>query len=91
MSAIQLPQGDPTRDLPCAHGGPAGQGVMRAVPEDFVVEERLGYSASGEGEHAFLVIRKRNTNTHDQLLGKCTEQRSSAAPVSGIGSDGLSA
>jgi len=65
MSAIQLPQGDPTRDLPCAHGGPVGQGLMRAVPEDFVVEERLGYSASGEGEHAFLEIRKRNTNTVD--------------------------
>lgn len=65
MSDIQLPQGDPTRELSCAHGGSVGQGLMRAVPEDFVVDEQLGYSASGEGEHAFLVIRKRNTNTHD--------------------------
>lgn len=65
MSPLQLPPGDPTRELPCAHGGPAGRAVMRAVPEDFVVEEVLGYQASGAGEHAFLVIRKRNTNTHD--------------------------
>lgn len=65
MTAVQLPPGDPTLDLPHAHGGPAGQAVLRALPEDFVVEERLGYTASGEGEHAFLVVRKRNTNTHD--------------------------
>jgi tRNA pseudouridine13 synthase len=65
MSVLQLPQGDPTRELPCAHGGAVGSAVLRAAPEDFVVEERLGYTASGEGEHAFLVIRKRNTNTHD--------------------------
>ncbi len=65
MSPVQLPQGDPTRVLPFAHGGPVGNAVMRAEPGDFVVEENLGYQASGEGEHAFLVIRKRNTNTHD--------------------------
>lgn len=65
MSILQLPQGDPTRELPFAHGGPAGTAVLRAEPEDFVVVENLGYQASGEGEHAFLVVRKRNTNTHD--------------------------
>lgn len=65
MSVLQLPQGDPTRDLPFAHGGPAGGAVLRAMAEDFVVEEQLGYEASGEGEHAFLVIRKRNINTQD--------------------------
>jgi len=65
MTMSQLPAGDPTSTLPFAHGGPAGSAVLRALPEDFVVEEQLGYQASGEGEHAFLVIRKRNTNTHD--------------------------
>lgn len=65
MSPVQLPPGDPTLELPFAHGGPAGQAILRGLPEDFVVEERLGYEPTGEGEHAFLVIRKRNTNTHD--------------------------
>lgn len=65
MSVPLPPPGDPTLELPFAHGGPAGVGLLRAIPEDFVVEEDLGYEASGEGEHAFLVIRKRNINTHD--------------------------
>ena len=60
-----LPQGDPTLDLPFAHGGPVLQGDLRNTPEDFVVEEELGYQASGEGEHVFLKIRKRGRNTHD--------------------------
>ena len=57
--------GDPTRDLPYAHGGPVLSGRMRAAPEDFVVEEDLGYQASGKGEHVFLAIRKRGRNTHE--------------------------
>ena len=31
--------------------------------EDFVVEERLPFELSGEGEHAWLQVRKRNNNT----------------------------
>ena len=57
--------GDPTHDLPYAHGVPVLSGRVRATPEDFVVEEDLGYQASGEGEHAFLTIRKRGRNTHE--------------------------
>lgn len=60
-----VPAGDPTRVLPYAHGGPVGQGRIRVLPEDFAVEERLGYRPSGEGEHVFLRIRKRNLNTHE--------------------------
>jgi tRNA pseudouridine13 synthase len=51
--------------LPCAHGGPLLSGSLRASPEDFVVEEQLGYQASGDGEHAFLTLRKRDRNTHE--------------------------
>lgn len=65
MSTLQLPQGDPTKTLPYAYDGPLCNAWLRAEPDDFVVEEILGYEASGEGEHAFLVIQKRNTNTHD--------------------------
>jgi tRNA pseudouridine13 synthase len=63
--APKLPPSDPTRDLPFAHGGPVLSGRVRAAPEDFVVEEDLGYQASGAGEHVFLTIRKRGRNTHD--------------------------
>ncbi len=57
--------GDPTRDLPCGHGGAVLRGCLRAKPEDFIVEEQLGYSASGDGEHDFLTVRKRDRNTHE--------------------------
>lgn len=63
--SYQLPQGDPTLGLPFAHGGPLLEGHLRATPEDFVVEEELGYQASGEGEHVFLTVRKRGRNTHE--------------------------
>ena len=40
-------------------------GEIRTAPEDFIVDEELGFSASGEGEHVFLQIRKRGRNTED--------------------------
>jgi tRNA pseudouridine13 synthase len=61
----ELPQGDPTLDLPHAHGGPPLTGRLRNTPEDFVVEEELGYQASGEGEHVFLRVCKRGRNTQE--------------------------
>ncbi len=39
---------------------------IRFCPEDFRVDEDLGFSPSGEGEHSLLHIRKRNRNT-DQI------------------------
>jgi tRNA pseudouridine13 synthase len=50
--------------LPRAHGGAIGTGQLRAVPEDFVVREWLGFEADGEGEHVLLTVRKRDANTH---------------------------
>lgn len=46
-----------------ASGKPTVSGVARALPEDFVVEEVLGFEPDGEGEHILIHIRKRNTNT----------------------------
>lgn len=54
---------DPTAALPYALGGPLGKGSIKRVPEDFVVEEVLGFVPSGEGEHVFLRIEKRHENT----------------------------
>lgn len=48
---------------PCAWGEPLGSGVLRSTPEDFEVDEILGFAASGEGPHALLRVRKRGANT----------------------------
>jgi len=56
---------DPTAELPFAHGGPPLSGLLRASAEDFQVDEMLGYEACGDGEHAFLHVRKRGLNTAD--------------------------
>jgi tRNA pseudouridine13 synthase len=48
---------------PAAWGEPLGSGVLRATPEDFEVDEILGFAAGGEGPHALLRVRKRGANT----------------------------
>ena len=54
---------DPTADLPHALGGPCGRGIIKLSPDDFIVDEILGFEPSGEGEHVFLRIEKRGENT----------------------------
>lgn len=49
--------------LPRAHGAPVLAARMRTAPEDFRVDEDLGFAPSGEGEHLFLRIEKRGANT----------------------------
>ena len=48
---------------PRAYGAPAASGVLRTEPEDFVVEEELGFAPAGSGSHLLLKVRKRNANT----------------------------
>lgn len=50
-------------ELPFAHGGPPLSGTLRASPEDFYVEEDLGFELEGAGEHAFVRVEKRGANT----------------------------
>jgi tRNA pseudouridine13 synthase len=50
-------------ELPYAHGGPSLRGVLRVAPEDFFVDEDLGFEPDGTGEHAFVRVEKRNANT----------------------------
>lgn len=40
-------------------------GTIKAVPEHFVVEEKLPYAASGEGEHVYVTFRRCGWNTTD--------------------------
>ncbi len=54
---------EPAASLPYAFGGPVGAGVIKRVPEDFVVDEMLGFTPSGAGEHVFLRIEKCGENT----------------------------
>jgi tRNA pseudouridine13 synthase len=59
MSESELAQAP----LPWAYGAPPLQAQLRSTPEDFVVEEILGYDADGAGEHALLWLEKRGANT----------------------------
>lgn len=49
--------------VPTAYGDPPLVAALRAQPEDFQVEELLGFDADGEGEHALLCVEKRGANT----------------------------
>jgi tRNA pseudouridine13 synthase len=48
---------------PAWGGGPVAAGALRTSPEDFIVDEILGFEAGGEGPHALLQVRKRGANT----------------------------
>ncbi len=49
--------------LPYAFGTPPSTGKIKLEPEDFIVEEILGFELTGEGEHVFLKVQKRGENT----------------------------
>ncbi len=50
-------------DVPRAFGAPLGSGRLRVEPEDFVVDEDLGFTPSGAGAHVLMRVRKRGANT----------------------------
>lgn len=58
------PHDDAALDPPRAHGAPLCAGRLRTEPEDFVVEEQLGFEPAGAGQHVLLRVRKRGANTH---------------------------
>lgn len=49
------------------------QGVIKTSPEDFVVEEIPLYDPSGEGEHLYINVRKKNMS-HDELVRKIAKE-----------------
>jgi tRNA pseudouridine13 synthase len=52
------------RPLPYGTPGLAGcGGTIKAVPEDFVVDEIPSYAPAGRGEHVYLRIWKRGLST----------------------------
>ncbi|MGD9597319.1 MAG: tRNA pseudouridine(13) synthase TruD [Steroidobacteraceae bacterium] len=50
-------------DPPRAFGAPPAGGQVRGVPDDFLVDEILGFEPAGEGPHLLLRVRKRGANT----------------------------
>lgn len=50
---------------PRLFGDSPGRAVFKSCPEDFQVEEILGFEPSGEGEHCFLWVEKTGRNTND--------------------------
>jgi tRNA pseudouridine13 synthase len=50
-------------ELPRALGPPVGAATLRATPEDFVVEEDLGFAPDGGSAHRLLWVEKRGANT----------------------------
>lgn len=53
---------DPLR-MPTAHGQPPVCGRLRSCPEDFVVDEVLGFEPDDAGSHVLLTVEKRGANT----------------------------
>ncbi|MHA6494341.1 tRNA pseudouridine(13) synthase TruD [Pseudomonas borbori] len=50
---------------PRAHGASCGTAVLKAVAEDFQVDEVLDIPLAGEGEHLWLWVEKRELNTEE--------------------------
>ena len=47
------------------HGGPLGSARFKSCPEDFVVEELLGFEPSGVGEHCLVWVEKRDLDSNE--------------------------
>ena len=62
MSTDTATTADPLR-LPNAHGDPPVCGRLRTCPEDFVVDEVLGFEPDDAGSHVLLIVEKRGANT----------------------------
>lgn len=70
---MTAPPASPVEDLPRAWGDAIASGRLRVAPEDFQVTEIPLLEPAGEGEHVWLLVRKRLQNTADvaALLARC--------------------
>ncbi|KTC84056.1 tRNA pseudouridine(13) synthase TruD [Legionella brunensis] len=48
-----------------AYGTPQSLGKIKASPDDFKVNEILGFNLTGEGEHLYLQVEKKGLNTEE--------------------------
>lgn len=86
MNELELQTGLQPQLLAYAFGGPLGRATIKALPEDFLVEELLGFEPDGEGEHVFLYIEKRQLNTQDvvEQLARLSRVKSRDIGFSGL-------
>ncbi|MDM8349287.1 tRNA pseudouridine(13) synthase TruD [Pseudomonas sp. sp1636] len=71
---------------PRGHGEPCGTAVLKAVAEDFQVDEVLDIALAGEGEHLWLWVEKRELNTEEAAKRIA---RAAGVPLRMIGYAGL--
>ena len=73
-------------ELPTAWGGPLSPARFRIQAEDFQVFEVPLVAASGEGEHCWLQVRKRNSNTQwvARQLARYAQVSPSAVSYAGL-------
>ncbi len=64
---------------------PGVGGVLKERPEDFLVEEQPLYDLSGEGEHLYLFVEKRELTTHDLIKRVAKDFRVSKREVGHAG------
>lgn len=67
---------------PSPWGEPVAEARLKASPDDFVVEEVLGFQPTGEGEHLWLWVEKRGLNTDGVARELATQLGVSQALVS---------
>ncbi|NIC06747.1 tRNA pseudouridine(13) synthase TruD [Billgrantia bachuensis] len=84
MSEPYRPDGWPLASVP--EFGPPRAGEFRATPEDFVVEEILGFAPEGHGEHLWLWIEKRGLTTLEVVRHLA---RACGVPARAVGYSGM--
>lgn len=69
-----------------AHGHPLASAIIRQTAEDFIVDEIPSATADGAGEHVWLTVRKKNSNTEyvAQQLAKLAKVRPVAVSYAGM-------
>lgn len=67
------------------YGKPVATGVIKSAPEDFCVQEDLGFSFDGDGEHVLVYLRKTGCNTQFVADALAKFARISARAVSYAG------
>lgn len=70
---MTCPPDNPLQDLARAWGDTPARGRLRVAPEDFQVSEIPLLEPEGDGEHIWVLVRKRLQNTADVagLLARC--------------------
>src|SRR5215510_11010935 len=86
-SALNSNLDDTPREPPSDHGDlPAIGGHIGPLPEDFVVDEVPLYAASGQGDHWFVRLRKREATT---LELRAVVAAAAGVPAADVGYAGM--